>query len=510
MQFEITDAAAITFAHEFYSALADGYPVDAAVVEARAAIFAAGNDVEWGTPVLYMRSPDGRVFDIEPAKTTQPSPAPPEALKPKATPALQPSQKTATAQSPQTPKPKPSAAPTMISPRPRTLWRNPWLLSLALVTLVLTLFAIFKNLDFKEPGTQIARQAKASEREKLYTLYISEGDSFFGQGKFENAKLKYQDALTQKPDDVYATNRVSECNQKIAEQENETKREELHAQYRDEGDIFFGQGDYAKAKNQYEQARSYKSGDRHVNERIQECINRLMAAQKPKEKTPTGMVRIPAGSFLMGSEDGENDEKPVHKVYIDAFYMDKYEVTVAQYQRFLNANTQQRQPENWQEQLQNPNRPVVNVTWENAKAFADWLDKKLPTEAQWEYAARGGFTGVDGKPHYRYPWGDEASASKANFRFLGLKEVGSHAANGYGLFDMAGNVWEWCFDWYNENYYANSPSQNPKGPSSGEQRVLRGGSWYLVAGSIRCANRFRNGPADTNSYVGFRCVQDVR
>jgi len=572
MQFEITDAAAITFAHEFYSALADGYPVDAAVVEARTAIFAAGNDVEWGTPVLYMRVPDGKIFDIERSNVTEYRPAPrPVAQSPRAEPALRPVQRPAPhPQASSEPKPKPAAAPPASSRKALALWRNPWILSLAFITMVLVALALFKNLTFQEPSSKesstskpvikeqenpytkyrddgnaflqqsryaeakrqfemalqqkpgdqyaaeqiklcdqkIAEQTGVDEREKLYAKYKSEGDTFFNQGRFESARLRYEDALNEKPGDVYATNRINECNEKIAGQENETKRERLYAQYRDAGDAYFGEGDYAKAKNQYEQARSYKSADRYVKERIQECNSRLLAAQKPKEETPAGMVRIPAGYFMMGSEDGGSEEK-LHKVYVDAFYMDKYEVTVAQYQRFLDAKPQQRQPENWQEQLQYPKRPVVYVTWEDAKAYADWLDKKLPTEAQWEYAARGGFTGVYGKPHYKYPWGNDYSSTKANFS-SSPEDVGSYSPNGYGLYDMAGNVWEWCADWYDENYYGASPSQNPRGPSSGTLRVLRGGSWDYLADDVRCAGRGGFDPAEGYSYVGFRCVQDVR
>jgi len=237
------------------------------------------------------------------------------------------------------------------------------------------------------------------------------------------------------------------------------------------------------------------------------------------------IVAIPAGYFMMGCDDGGDNEKPIHKVYVNAFLMDKYEVSVAQYKRFIEA-TGHRQPENWNEQLQNPNRPAVNVDWEDANAYANWVGKRLPTEAEWEYAARGGNTGVAGKPSYKYPWGNEASATKANFDAdssrgrqrewwgiakLYLKGVGSYSPNGYGLYDMAGNVWEWCADWSDPNYYKTSPERNPQGPKNARYRVLRGGSWYHDANSMRCAKRRGRGPTIRGGYfIGIRCVQDAR
>ncbi|MFQ5631384.1 MAG: formylglycine-generating enzyme family protein, partial [bacterium] len=249
-------------------------------------------------------------------------------------------------------------------------------------------------------------------------------------------------------------------------------------------------------------------------------------AQKPAQvkrtpQAPQGMVLIPAGSFLMGSKDGHNNEKPEHEVALDAFYMDKYQVTVADYRKFLHANKNREKPDHWDEQLQYPKRPVVYVNWHDAQAYANWRGKKLPTEAQWEYAARGGFTGLNNKPKYNYPRGNDADPQEANFNHDNsrvwsweaakkyLKDVGSYAPNGYGLHDMAGNAWDWCVDWYDEEYYKNSPAKNPQGPNSGTFRVLRGGSWTYNPNVMRCADRDRIGPNGRDFYFGFRCVQDV-
>lgn len=234
------------------------------------------------------------------------------------------------------------------------------------------------------------------------------------------------------------------------------------------------------------------------------------------------MVLIPAGEFLMG-DDYFGDAK-VHPVSLDAFYIDKYEVTNAQYKKFMDAKGHEA-PAFWNDSNYNaPNQPVVGVTWEDAKAYAEWAGKRLPTEAEWEKAARGGFEGK------KFVWGDEWPPPKGagNFadetagKVLGwlriingyddgyayTAPVGSFKPNGYGLYDMAGNVWEWCEDQYDPEYYAESPKLNPPGPSSGSACVLRGGSWYSHFRDyyLRVAYRFHYVPSNTLNFVGFRCV----
>ena len=223
------------------------------------------------------------------------------------------------------------------------------------------------------------------------------------------------------------------------------------------------------------------------------------------------MILIPAGEFIMGSPEGEgdNNEQPQHTVFLDAFYIDKYEVTNAQYKQFMDA-TGHKAPEYWDDEKYNqPNQPVVGVTWHDAVAYAKWAGKRLPTEAEWEKAARG----VDGR---KYPWGNEWNSSKCNSNVGGdeykyTAPVGSFpdGASPYGVMDMAGNVWEWCADWYDRNYYSRSPQQNPKGPDSGSRRVLRGGSWGYDTDYLRCASRSGSAPADRSRNGGFRCAQDV-
>ena len=233
----------------------------------------------------------------------------------------------------------------------------------------------------------------------------------------------------------------------------------------------------------------------------------------------TGMVLIPAGSFRMGSNapEGFSDEQPVHTVYVDAFYMDKYEVTVGQYKEFVRATGHRDLPDLVSKYSPTDRHPVVGVSWYDAMAYAAWAGKRLPTEAEWEKAARGGLAGQ------KYPWGNTIDSRKANYNGnIGkTTSVGSYSPNAYGLYDMAGNVWEWCLDAYDANFYRNPVHRNPiAGAASISDvinnytnvkyyRVLRGGSWFYVARNVRVAFRYRRFPTDTNDNLGFRCARTV-
>jgi formylglycine-generating enzyme required for sulfatase activity len=216
------------------------------------------------------------------------------------------------------------------------------------------------------------------------------------------------------------------------------------------------------------------------------------------------MVLVPAGEFLMGSDDGA-DEKPPHRVYLDAFSIDKYETTNALYRRFMDA-TNRAAPWYWSDAKGNgATQPVVGVSWGDADAYCRWAGKRLPTEAEWEKAARG----TDGR---KYPWGEQWDASRANWGESKLGKtapVGSYpgGVSPYGAHDMAGNAWEWVADWYDKDYYQRSPERNPKGPDSGSARVLRGGSWFYDAFYLRTANRDGYTPVSRSYVIGFRCAR---
>lgn len=220
---------------------------------------------------------------------------------------------------------------------------------------------------------------------------------------------------------------------------------------------------------------------------------------------------IPAGDFQMGNNfgNGFRDERPVHTVYLDAYKISKYEVTFEQYDKF-SEETGYRKPNDFG--WGRGKRPVVDVSWEDARAFCDWLSQKtgknihLPTEARWEKAARG-------TDQREYPWGNTTpSCDFANYKgCIGrTMPVGSYppGVSPYGAHDMAGNVWEWCSDWYDSAYYTISPPNNPTGPASGSKRVVRGGAWDAEADDIRSLNREDSAPANAGGHTGFRLCQN--
>jgi formylglycine-generating enzyme required for sulfatase activity len=219
------------------------------------------------------------------------------------------------------------------------------------------------------------------------------------------------------------------------------------------------------------------------------------------------MIHIPSGKFMMGSNDGYDNEKPPHEVDLDGYWIGKYEITFSQYDGYCKKMGKEEQSDKgWGREKQ----PVINVSWDEAAAYCQWLSREtgltfqLPTEAQWEKAARG--TGG-----LIYPWGNIFDKNKCNSYESGLKvpmPVGSYPSgkSPYGCMDMAGNVWEWCADWYDLDYYKNSPAKNPQGPLEGDYHVLRGGSWFLPSVNQRCAARLNDNPWYYWSYFGFRVV----
>lgn len=259
------------------------------------------------------------------------------------------------------------------------------------------------------------------------------------------------------------------------------------------------------------------------------------------------MVKIPAGSFHMGSPDNNDypfEERPRHKVYVSAFMIDIYETTNGQFAQFLNAmasrlNNFEDQRQKWvvvRKDLESDEKkdwwpteivdergkykavagfeqnPVLSVSWFGADSFCRWAGKRLPTEAEWEKAAKGKHEDTD------YYWGNELPTDGIIFKRYWLNNylpaptepVGNYHPNDNGIFDMSGNVSEWCSDWYEQSYYRKSPASDPKGPESGSNKVIRGGSWTSTAETVRVAFRNFSNPDWLNSGVGFRCVKDLQ
>ena len=224
------------------------------------------------------------------------------------------------------------------------------------------------------------------------------------------------------------------------------------------------------------------------------------------------MAAIPGGWFLMGSDTGQDGEKPVHRVWVDSFAMASTQVTVAEYARFLEATATPAPPYWGEPNFVHPRQPVVAVSWFNATAYCAWLcarhgaGYRLPTEAEWERAARGGEdAGV-------FPWGNEPPASRPSYYARwhnGPEPVRQSPPNAYGLFEMCENVHEWCIDWFAADYYANAPARNPRGPGSGSRKASRGGSWRHQIKIARCAARSSIPPEFHYADYGFRVVREA-
>ncbi len=275
----------------------------------------------------------------------------------------------------------------------------------------------------------------------------------------------------------------------------------------------------AELQVEREQARRRQEAERKFQEEI----------DKLAKSAPAGMVPVPAGEFRMGSteediavamqlcpqcpEESFTRETPPHVVYLDAFFIDRHEVTTTDHAEFLKAAKRQ-VPDHWDEgsQAKHAQKPVIGVTWEDAVEYCKAKGKRLPTEAEWEKAARG----IDGR---RYPWGnDRATLSLANFDkcciwagYSLLTAVGSleKGASPYGAYDMAGNAREWVQDWYDERYYAASPKKNPAGPDKGTEKVVRGGGWLHLATGLRATAREKRDPAVRSTSVGIRCAKSL-
>lgn len=225
------------------------------------------------------------------------------------------------------------------------------------------------------------------------------------------------------------------------------------------------------------------------------------------------MVQIPEGPFVMGSKDGDPDEAPEHQTYLSTYYIDKKEVTQAEYDRFIRA-TKRGKPfipvfEDDQSKILKPELPAIGMSWADAEAYCRWAGKRLPTEAEWEKAGRG-------EGRRRYPWGDRFGAGNSNvdgeddgFKYLAPPGSFESGRSPYGVYDMTGNVAEWVADTYKEDYYQKTPYRNPPGPEDGQHKVIRGGSWRETEHNARLSKRFQAKMWRTDSTIGIRCAKSA-
>ena len=238
----------------------------------------------------------------------------------------------------------------------------------------------------------------------------------------------------------------------------------------------------------------------------------MLRTMRSETAAKIGFVLLPEGSFLMGSENGQDNERPVHRVWVDAFCFAACQVTRNEYARFLEA-TASAVPLTWDDpNFCDPEQPVTAVSWFEAAKYCEWLTSvfgknyRLPTEAEWERAARGG---VEGK---LFPWGDDPPQSLPAYTNRwknGPEPVARYSPNWFGLYDICENVHEWCSDWYQPDYYTISPDRNPRGPASGQRRASRGGSWRHHIKVSRCAARSSIPPEFQYADYGFRVACDL-
>ncbi len=354
--------------------------------------------------------------------------------------------------------------------------------------------------EVKAPDDSPPENTAGKEQEQAFNNFFSSAVSFYRKGNYEAAKqqIVLAKAIKNTPELIRFEKEIDKKITEKAEQAGLAREKSIDEQNETDDKVVV---EYLKLKEK----PSFISAIETKAEKVSTNKKGYWEAVFFNE---TVMVYVPGGDFMMGANGGEPDQRPAHTVYLDGYWIAKYEVAFDQYDRYCAATGEKKvHDRGWGRSK----RPVINIPWRSARQYCEWLSREtgliftLPTEAQWEKAARG----MDAR---MYPWGDaEPDKINANYRndADGNKytaPVGSYPTgeSSYGILDLAGNVWEWCRDWYEEDYYAASPTRNPGGPLRGSFRVVRGGSWNDGKRYIRALHRAGSSPSSHDPYTGFR------
>jgi serine/threonine protein kinase len=328
-----------------------------------------------------------------------------------------------------------------------------------------------------------------------FRRFILTGDSLYNINQYKEARNWYEKAQKIKSKDDYLKGRIELIETEFAM--NDVEYEELVTS----AETNLQSGKFQKARDLYSEALNLKPESQVIKNRL-DSLNSLLSNVILRDIN-NNLVFVQGGSFVMGSEIASDDQKPAHTITVNSFSIDKYEVTVKQYRIFCEATGRKMPKEpswGWKD-----NHPVVNVSWEDAFAYSLWAGKRLPTEAEWEFAAMGG----NESKNYKYSGNNNAN-SVANYN-RSIKNqtqpVESNSPNELGIYNMSGHAWEWCNDYYDPEYYKKTPKVNPEGPSGGTFKVMRGGAWNTSSQEILVKNRAFYNSKYENS-VGFRCVKN--
>jgi len=336
------------------------------------------------------------------------------------------------------------------------------------------------------------------QKEANIQVFIRKADSLYNVEKYDEALLWYKRVLTLQTGNEYVKSKISFCESGLAI--DQVKYEDLIS----EAERNLKSGKIQAAKDNFREAMTLKPNSNLLRMKL-DSLDGLIQYYL-KNEINNNLILVRGGNYTMGSNTDSDDQRPEHTVTLSGFYIDKYEVTVRQYRIYceITGAMMPKKPSwEWVD-----NQPVVNVSKDEAAAYARWAGKRLPTEAEWEFAASGGIEGLNNMNRYS---GSSIAREVANFENsapYGIKAVNSNNPNELGIFNMSGNVWEWCNDYYSPDYYKTLASDNPKGPLSGKTFVIRGGAFDSSTREIRVKNRWfkENG---YYSNVGFRCVKNL-